>query len=66
MPADARALFDAAVLEMALPVAGASGGILGFGEKFSVEEKYGIRRLVAGLDLQIADAALKKRLGYDE
>jgi hypothetical protein len=65
MPADARKIFDAAILEMALTVAGASGGILGFGEKFSVEEKYGIRRLVAGLDLQIEDAGLKKRLGYD-
>ena len=65
MPADARKIFDAAILELALAVAGASGGILGFGDKFSVEEKYGIRRLVAGLDLQVEDPALKKRLGYD-
>jgi len=64
MPADARKLFDATILELALTVAGASGGILGFGEKLSVEEKYGIRRLIGAFDLQIEDAELKKKLGY--
>ncbi len=64
MPADARKIFDATMIEVALTIAGASGGILGFGEKLSVEEKYGIRRLIAGLDLQIEDAPIKQRLGY--
>lgn len=65
MPDEARALFDATVLELALAVAGSSGGVLGFGAKVSVEERYALRRLVGTLRLAVADPALKKTLGYD-
>lgn len=64
MPAEARATYDAAIIELALAIAGASGGVLGFGEKLSAEERYGIRRVVSALDLQIADDVARKRLGY--
>lgn len=63
MPADARTIFDAAMLELALTVAGASGGVLGFGEKLSADEKYVIRRVIAALDLR-SDEAVTKRLGF--
>ncbi|MBI2393324.1 MAG: hypothetical protein HYV09_27315 [Deltaproteobacteria bacterium] len=64
MPADARTIYDRALVELALSIAGASGGVLGFGEKLSAEERYAIRRVVSALDLQIADDAARKRLGY--
>lgn len=65
MPDDARASYDQTLVELALVVAGASGGILGFGEKVSVEERYALRRLVGTLRLRVDDPALKKALGYD-
>lgn len=65
MPEEARKLYDHVVLELALSVAGASGGILGFGEKVSVEERYALRRLVGTLRLTVHDPVLKKTLGYD-
>jgi hypothetical protein len=65
MPDDARASYDAALIELAFAVAGASGGILGFGEKVSVEERYALRRLVGTLRLRVDDPSLKKTLGYD-
>jgi hypothetical protein len=65
MPDDARTIYDGALLELAYSVAGASGGILGFGEKISVEERYALRRLVGTLRLRVDDPAMKKALGYE-
>lgn len=65
MPADARKLYDGTILELAFSVAGASGGLLGFGQKVSVEERYALRRLVGTLRLNVEDPAMKTALGYD-
>ncbi len=65
MPEDARKLYDTTLLDLAFKVAGASGGILGFGAKVSVEERYALRRLVGALRLRVEDPEMKKALGYD-
>lgn len=64
LPADAHQAYSHAMLELALSVAGASGGVLGFGEKLSADERYAIRRVVSALDLRVEDAAMKTRLGF--
>ena len=64
LPAEAHQVYSHAMLELALSVAGASGGVLGFGEKLSADERYAIRRVVSALDLRVEDAAMKTRLGF--
>ncbi len=64
MPKDARVTYDQFIVELAVSIATASGGVLGFGEKLSNDEKYSIRRLISALDVQVEDADAKKRLGY--
>ncbi len=64
MPAEARAVFDAGILELALTVAGASGGVLGFGDKLSKDEKYALRRVISAFDLHVEDEKVKASLGF--
>lgn len=61
MPKDARKSYDQLVAELAFGVASASGGVLGFGERMSGEERYALRRLVSALKLELDEDA-KKRL----
>lgn len=65
MPAEARAEYDKNLLDVAMQVAGASGGILGFGQKVSVEERYALRRLVGTLRLAVDHPEMKTALGYE-
>jgi hypothetical protein len=62
MPKDARATYDRCIAELAFSVAHASGGVLGFGQKMSAEEKFALRRLVSALRLELEDTD-KARLG---
>jgi hypothetical protein len=64
MPADAKKLFDQSLVELALTVAGASGGVLGFGEKLSKDEKYALRRVISAFDIQIEDEKVRASLGF--
>ncbi|MGZ3416423.1 MAG: hypothetical protein ACXWUG_22050 [Polyangiales bacterium] len=61
MPKDARQTYDKLVAELGFSVATASGGVLGFGERMSGEERYALRRLVSALRLELDEEA-KKRL----
>lgn len=64
MPEEARRLYDASMLELALVVAGASGGVLGFGDKLSKDEKYAVRRVISAFDLQVEDEKIRASLGF--
>jgi hypothetical protein len=64
MPPEARKTYDRFMIELVLSIARASGGILGFGEKLSADERYSIRRLISALELQIEDPVTRERLGY--
>ena len=65
LPEGARKLYDRSILELALTVADASGGgILGFGQKLSADEKYAIRRVVSALGVTIEDATARTSLGF--
>lgn len=65
LPTDARKVYDRSMLELALTVAGASGGgILGLGSKLSPDEKYVIRRVISALDVTIEDEPTRVSLGF--
>lgn len=64
MPADAKSTYQRFVVELALAVASASGGFLGMGQKVSGEERYSIRRLIAGFGIEVEDADERARLGF--
>ena len=60
MPKDARQTYDKLVAELAFGVASASGGLLGFGERMSGEERFALRRLVSALRLELDDESKQK------